>query len=122
MAIEALADGGVKMGLPRQLAQTLAAQTVKGAGAMVLEDGQAPWTTQGRGVLPRRHHHRRRAHPRTKLLQEQSHLSQCFYGPLWSRPSTRGPQRSGVGPFSGNRTARSLIRSDTKHTRGVNRS
>jgi pyrroline-5-carboxylate reductase len=39
MVIEAMSDGGVKMGLPRYAATELAAQTVLGAAKMVLESG-----------------------------------------------------------------------------------
>ncbi|MCW4038166.1 MAG: pyrroline-5-carboxylate reductase [Candidatus Bathyarchaeota archaeon] len=42
LVIEALADGGVKMGLPKGLSLTLAAQTLVGAARMVLEMGKHP--------------------------------------------------------------------------------
>ena len=40
--IEALAEGGVKMGLPRDAARTMAAQVLRGAADLVLQTGRHP--------------------------------------------------------------------------------
>lgn len=50
--IEALSDAGVKMGLPRDIATALAAQTVRGSAEMVLTTGEHPAALKDKVASP----------------------------------------------------------------------
>jgi pyrroline-5-carboxylate reductase len=52
LMIEALADGGVRMGLPREIAQTLATQTLLGAAQLLFESGEHPAVWKDRVTSP----------------------------------------------------------------------
>jgi pyrroline-5-carboxylate reductase len=52
LIIEALTDGGVRMGLPRDIARQMVAQTLLGSAKMVLETGQHPMVLKDAVTTP----------------------------------------------------------------------
>jgi pyrroline-5-carboxylate reductase len=50
--IEALSDGGVRMGLPRAVASSLAVQTVRGSAELLHQSGEHPAVLKDRVASP----------------------------------------------------------------------
>ncbi len=84
--IEALADGGVQLGLPRDMALALASQTLAGAGAMQLQTGLHPGvlkdsvTSPGGGTIAGVHALERGGFRGTVMqaVQESAHRMQAL--------------------------------------------
>jgi pyrroline-5-carboxylate reductase len=72
--LESLAEAGVKVGLPRDVATVLAAQTMKSSASVVLETGDHPALLKGRSHYPGRLHDRR--HPRTRRRETPRYAHQ----------------------------------------------
>ena len=87
--IEAMADAGVALGLSREQALQMAAQTFQGASQMVLETGQHPGS-----LKPRWLNHRRSQSLRTSRLTGR-HYCRCGSGlQTHARNGTRGRAKS----------------------------
>ena len=50
--LEAMAEGGVKMGLPREVSQRISAQVLKGAAELVLRTGRHPASLKDEVTTP----------------------------------------------------------------------
>ena len=69
ISLESLAEASVKVGLARDVATLLAAQTMKGAASVVLETGDHPALLKDAVTTPRGLHHRRNPRARGRKLR-----------------------------------------------------